>query len=170
MSTAADADAGPLHASLADEAGTRAAGAAIARALAALDESRFFLALQGDLGAGKTTFARGFLAALGAAGPVRSPTYTLVESYPLTGRTVHHLDWYRLTGDEDLDSLGFRDLVGPGQWVLAEWPERAPVAAGEADATLALAPADGGRRLLLSAHSAAGTRLLARLRADRTLG
>lgn len=167
---AADAASAPLQATLADEAATRAAGAAVAHALDALGEPRFFLALQGDLGAGKTTFARGFLTALGAVGPVRSPTYTLVESYPLSRRVVHHLDWYRLAGDDDLDSVGFRDLLGAGQWVLAEWPERAPLAAGEADATLKLTPADGGRRLGLSARSDAGRRLLARLRADATLG
>lgn len=152
------------------EAATRAAGAAVARALDALGEARAFIALEGDLGAGKTTFARGFLAALGVTGPVRSPTYTLVETYPAGGRLVHHLDWYRLAGDDDLDSLGFRDLVGPGQWVLAEWPERAPAAAAEADVTVALAAtADGARSLRLSARSDAGRRLLARLRADRTL-
>lgn len=170
MHDAAVGEGASLEVALADEAATRDAGAVVAQALAALDEPRFFLALQGDLGAGKTTFARGFLAALGVDGPVRSPTYTLVESYPVAGRTVHHLDWYRLAGEDDLDSLGFRDLLGPGQWVLAEWPERAPGAAASADASVALVPADGGRRLTLSVRSDAGRRLLARLRAERTLG
>lgn len=160
----------PLRTTLADEAATRAAGAAVANALHTGDESRFFLALHGDLGAGKTTFARGFLYALGVAGPVRSPTYTLVESYPAGTRTVHHLDWYRLAGDDELDALGFRDLVGPGQWTLVEWPERAPRAAADADASVVLGLAtDGGRSLELSARSDAGRRLLARLRADATL-
>jgi tRNA threonylcarbamoyladenosine biosynthesis protein TsaE len=160
-----------LRAPLRDAAATRAAGAAVARTLAALQAPRFFLALRGDLGAGKTTFARGFLGALGVAGPVRSPTYTLVESYPAGDRTVHHLDWYRLAGDDDLDALGFRELLGAGQWVLAEWPERAPAAAADADATLALEPAaDGGRELELSAWTDEGRRLLARLHAERTLG
>lgn len=162
---------GELSWPLADEAATRAAGAAFARALAARADAGAFVTLQGELGAGKTTFVRGLLGALGVAGPVRSPTYTLVESYAVAGRTVHHLDWYRLAGAAELDALGFRELLGARQWVLAEWPERAPVLAGAADVAVSFAYAAGGGRVLgATAGSAIGRDLLGYLMPDRALG
>jgi tRNA threonylcarbamoyladenosine biosynthesis protein TsaE len=152
---------------LGDEAATRAAGGAFAHALAANAGSGAFLTLAGELGAGKTTFVRGLLAALGVPGPIRSPTYTLLESYGAGARTVHHLDWYRLAGDDELESLGFRDLLAD-DWIVAEWPERAPDAARAADVQIRLEyAADGGRRLVAAARTAAGHRLLAHLMPDR---
>ncbi len=155
---------------LADEAATRAAGAAFARALQGAAVGGAFVTLAGDLGAGKTTFVRGLLEAVGVDGPVRSPTYTLVESYRAGDRRIHHLDWYRLAGDDDLEALGFRELLGGGQWVLAEWPERAPATAGEADIAVRLDYAAGGGRLLtVTAGSATGRAVLAELMPDRAL-
>ncbi len=81
--------------------------------------------LTGDLGAGKTTFARGFLRALGVEEPVRSPTYTLIELHELMQQTVLHIDLYRLRDEAELESLGLRDWAGPGCLWLIEWPERA---------------------------------------------
>ena len=159
---------GQLTRHLPDEAATRAAGAALAAALARAADDGAFVTLAGDLGAGKTTFVRGLLDALGVAGPVRSPTYTLVESYRAHERVVHHLDWYRLGGEDDLEGLGFRELLGGRQWVLAEWPERAPAVAGAADLAVRLDYAPGGgRTLTVQAHSAAGHRALAHLMPDR---
>jgi tRNA threonylcarbamoyladenosine biosynthesis protein TsaE len=146
---------------LADERDTRAAGAALAAALGSSGVASALVTIAGELGAGKTTLVRGLLEALGVAGPVRSPTYTLVESYEAGGRRVHHLDWYRLTGDEDLEGLGFRELHGPGQFVLVEWPERAPVAAAGADLAVSLAYEGGGRRLRAVARTERGRALLA---------
>jgi len=83
------------------------------------------LYLTGDLGAGKTTFARGFLKGLGEAEPVRSPTYTLLDLHELPGQTVLHIDLYRLHDAAELDSLGLRDWARPGCLWLIEWPERA---------------------------------------------
>ena len=82
------------------------------------------LYLTGDLGAGKTTFARGFLHALGVTGAIHSPTYTLLEAYETASATVVHLDLYRLRDMAELEPLGLRDLAVPGHVWLVEWPER----------------------------------------------
>jgi len=136
-----------LSGALADEAATRGAGAALAAALLAADPPAVFVTIAGELGAGKTTLVRGLLEALGVEGPVRSPTYTLIESYPAAGRRLHHLDWYRLAGTDELEGVGLRELLGPGHWVFAEWPERAQAVAAQADLALGLAYDGTGRRL-----------------------
>lgn len=82
------------------------------------------LYLTGDLGAGKTTFARGFLRGLGETEAVRSPTYTLLELHELAGLTVLHVDLYRLRDPNELEGLGLRDWARPGCLWLIEWPER----------------------------------------------
>jgi len=81
--------------------------------------------LTGDLGAGKTTFARGVLRGLGETDAVRSPTYTLLELHEVPGLTVLHIDLYRLHAAAELESLGLRDWARPGCLWLIEWPERA---------------------------------------------
>jgi tRNA threonylcarbamoyladenosine biosynthesis protein TsaE len=155
---------GELRLELGDEAATRAAGAALAAALAAAGAREAMVTLAGELGVGKTTLVRGFLEALGVAGAVRSPTYTLVESYRLGERAVHHLDWYRLSASADLEALGFRDLLGPGQWVLIEWPERAPNVASQADIAVALGYRSIGRHASITGLTATGRDAVARLR------
>lgn len=148
-----------LTCALGDEAATTRSGAALAAALAAGPDGAF-VTLEGELGAGKTTFVRGLLRALGVTGAVRSPTYTLLETYPALGGRVHHLDWYRLEGPDDLDGLGFRDLAGPGQWLLVEWPERIPAVAAGADLALTLAYAGTGRRLVARGLTPGGRALI----------
>jgi tRNA threonylcarbamoyladenosine biosynthesis protein TsaE len=147
---------GALIRLLADERATRDAGAALARALAAAGGRGLFVTLRGDLGAGKTTLVRGLLEALGVGGVVRSPTYTLVETYALGAGRVHHLDWYRLGGAEDLDGIGFRDLQGPGELVIVEWPERIAEVAATADLAVELAYAGDGRRLVATGRTPQG--------------
>lgn len=161
---------GELSVELTDEAATRAAGAALARVLTERAIDRFLVTLSGELGAGKTTWVRGFLEALGVSDPVRSPTYTLIESYPVGSRTVHHLDWYRLADASDLEGLGFRDLAGPGQWVLIEWPERAPEVAATADLRFELEYRAKGRSLKVRAGSPTGQGVLAALKTANALG
>ncbi|MDQ7017174.1 MAG: tRNA (adenosine(37)-N6)-threonylcarbamoyltransferase complex ATPase subunit type 1 TsaE [Gammaproteobacteria bacterium] len=80
--------------------------------------------LQGELGAGKTTLVRGFLHGRGYQGAVKSPTYTLIESYLCGDVTCYHLDLYRLNDPEELDYLGLRDIFTEKTVCLIEWPER----------------------------------------------
>ena len=145
----------------------RELGARIAGALqAAVPGEPFVLGLSGDLGAGKTTLVGGLLAALGHAGPARSPTYALIEPYRLAGRDIYHCDLYRLRDPSELDDLGLRDLlVGPSV-LLVEWPEKAGDRLHEPDLSLHIEYADDGRQLSWRAASTAGERVAAALRLD----
>ncbi len=140
---------------LPDAQATRAAGQALARALLQHPAARpLLITLQGELGAGKTTFVAGLLGELGHDGPVRSPTYTLIEPYELHGRWFHHLDLYRLTDPLQLEELGVRDLLLPGAVLLVEWPERAGSLLSKPDLHIELGyPEQGteGRQLTLLA-------------------
>ena len=81
--------------------------------------------LQGTLGAGKTTLTRALLRALGFTGRVRSPTFTLVETYSVQGLAINHFDFYRFESPEEFEEAGFRDLFGAGRMTLCEWPDKA---------------------------------------------
>ena len=105
---------------VATAADMEALGAALA---ARLHEVRL-IGLRGELGAGKTTLVRGLLRALGHAGPVKSPTFTLVEPYALAEAVLYHLDLYRLNDPEELEFLGLRDYLQGRNVCIVEWPER----------------------------------------------
>jgi tRNA threonylcarbamoyladenosine biosynthesis protein TsaE len=105
-------------------ADTEALGAKLAASLPAQREALTVVSLSGDLGAGKTTLARGFLHAVGISGTVHSPTYTLLETYEAEAITVVHLDLYRLRDPSELEPLGLRDFARPGFLWLIEWAER----------------------------------------------
>jgi tRNA threonylcarbamoyladenosine biosynthesis protein TsaE len=116
--------------------------------------------LEGELGAGKTSFARGLLRALGEQGPVRSPTYGLLSQYLLPAGRILHLDLYRLQAAEELEALALRDhLAGSRLWLI-EWPARGAGALPPPDLTLALQVEGQGRLARLQSGSAAGNQWL----------
>jgi tRNA threonylcarbamoyladenosine biosynthesis protein TsaE len=121
------------------------------------------LYLQGELGTGKTTFARGFLRALGVKAAVRSPTYTLLELYSAPPLTVVHLDLYRLDEPQELEALGLRDWARPGHLWLVEWPEKAGTGLPAQDVTLSFTAGTAGHDITARAESDYGKRWLRRL-------
>ncbi len=122
--------------------------------------------LHGDLGAGKTSFVRALLSACGVSGRIRSPTYSLVESYAFDGRAAHHLDLYRIADPGELEWLGLADLTDADDLFLVEWPERGSGALPAADLNLQLEHAGSLRNLRIDASSARGARWLARATAE----
>lgn len=105
---------------LPDLAATQALAAKIAATLRKGD----IVALSGDLGAGKTEFARALLRSLGVTGDVPSPTFTLLQTYECGDLLISHFDLYRLQGPEELEEIGWQDALADGV-VIVEWPERA---------------------------------------------
>ena len=151
--------AATLH--LSDSAATEAAGARLASALA----GGMIVTLSGDLGAGKTTLVRGCLRALGWVGSVKSPSYPLVEHYPLSSLYFYHFDFYRFADPSEWDTAGLADCFGPDVVCLIEWPERVAGRLPPPDVALTLTyPADpsrSGRELALVAHTEGGERCVA---------
>ena len=122
-----------------------------------------FVAISGPLGAGKTSFVRALLRALGHVGIVRSPTFTLVEPYSFARMEVLHLDLYRLkTGAQELEMLGVREQFGAAV-ILIEWPENGAPWLPTADLEMRFDYAEHGRSLHATASTAAGEVLLAAL-------
>ncbi|MBB5863455.1 tRNA (adenosine(37)-N6)-threonylcarbamoyltransferase complex ATPase subunit type 1 TsaE [Xanthomonas sp. 3058] len=147
-----------LAAHLADAQATETLG----QALAAVRPGSAVVQLHGDLGAGKSTLARALLRALGVTGPIRSPTYTLVERYPLsTGDEAWHLDLYRIGHAGELDFLGLDE--GSASLWLVEWPERGAGALPPADLDIELAVEGDGRSVQLLGRSDTGRDWLTRM-------
>ena len=140
---------------LADAQATQSLGAQLARVV-----TPGIIYLEGDLGAGKTTLARGLLRGLGHTHKVRSPTYTLVEPYMLESCRVYHLDLYRLADPEELEWLGLRDMLADAALLLVEWPERGSGYLPAADLTIDLDFSGDGRVASLVATTPAGQRWL----------
>ena len=149
-----------LCAHLADEEATLTYG----RTLASVMPERLIILLHGDLGAGKTTLTRGLLRGLDYTGRVKSPTYTLVESYKDSRIVVYHFDFYRFTHAEEFLEAGLDEYFqGPGLR-LVEWPERAGPYLPPADLAIRLRIADdGGRTLDLQALTPEGRKCVDRL-------
>mgnify|MGYP001035410312 CR=1 FL=1 len=160
-----------MHAESSEQSWTlpdEAATAALAESLAMALDGGLVLYLYGPLGAGKTSFARALLTTLGVGERIKSPTYTLLESYRTAAATAAwHLDLYRIADPGELEWLGLDALEDPAAVILVEWAERGLGALPAADLGLYLDYAGTGRQALLQARSSRGYRLLGRLQASR---
>lgn len=116
--------------------------------------------VQGPLGAGKTTLVRGFLRELGFKGTVKSPTYTLVDSYFLDNKTIYHFDLYRITDPVELETIGVRDYFDRSAICLVEWPEKAGTVLGTADLLVVMTMYTEGRRVTLLAMGPVGAAII----------
>jgi len=144
---------------IADDAQMRAFGARLMSACACGG----IIALQGNLGTGKTTLVRGALESLGVTSGVRSPTYTLIEYYPFEPLSIAHFDLYRLADPEELEYLGFRDYLNDDTLCIIEWPERAEGILGDICLEIHLDYDHQGRRLILESGSDTGQAIINKL-------
>jgi tRNA threonylcarbamoyladenosine biosynthesis protein TsaE len=119
--------------------------------------------MNGPLGAGKTTLARGFLHGLGYKAHVKSPTYTLVEPYPLKKITVFHFDLYRLHDPHELEFMGIQDYFNDQAICLIEWPEKGVGVLPEADLLFDIEMYKDGRKIKCTALSDHGSTILHRM-------
>jgi len=144
---------------LPDEAATTRLARSVARVL----DDGMVVYLHGPLGAGKTSFARALLGALGVGERIKSPTYSLMEGYAAGSRPAWHLDLYRIADPAELEWLGLDALADPAAVVLVEWPERGAGALPGADLELQLAYAGLGREARLQACTPRGRWLMQQL-------
>ena len=144
---------------LPNEQATLALGATVAKAL----QPKTRIYLSGDLGAGKTTLVRGLLRGLGYQGPVKSPTYTLVEVYALSRLDLHHFDFYRFNNSDEWNDAGFREVFDSDSVCLVEWPEKAHPKLPSPDLWIRIEHLAEGRRVRLSAHTTTGKALQSQL-------
>ncbi len=142
---------------LAKEADTLALGASLALGA----RGGLVLYLSGDLGSGKTTLARGLIRALGHAGPIKSPTYALVEVYELSSIHLYHFDFYRFKNQQEWEDAGFREYFAPDALCIVEWPERALGLLAPADLEIRLEFAPQGRLARIDCASERGARWFA---------
>lgn len=150
---------------LADEEATEALAANIASRI----KQQTVIYLSGDLGAGKTSFCRGFIRSFGFDGKVKSPTYTLVEPYEISNWRIFHFDLYRLTDPEELEFMGIRDYFETDCLCLIEWPDKGAQLLASADLEISIEFEEQGsrqgRRIMLNALSLNGQHLISELQA-----
>lgn len=133
----------------------------LAAKLAPLCQPPLIIYLQGDLGSGKTTFARGFIHKLGHSGKVKSPTFTLVETYDLEKARLYHFDLYRLKDPLELEYIGIRDHNGESDVMcLIEWPEKGGSELPEADLVIRLEYQGDSRAVDYQANSTKGQMII----------
>lgn len=121
-----------------------------------------FIELHGELGAGKTTFVRHLLRALGVAGRIKSPTYAVVEPHEANGLAIWHFDFYRFDDPREWEDAGFRDIFAAPGLKIAEWPEKAAAMLPRADLVVCIeVQPDDSRVVTLTAQTARGRELLA---------
>lgn len=136
----------------------------LAAQMAAVVNPPFWIALEGALGAGKTTLTRALLRNMGWQGTVRSPTYTLIESYDLVECTCYHLDLYRLADPEELEYLGWRELQHDKAIVIVEWASQGQGVLPDFDWEVELQPSGmDGRVITLSPRTEKGRLLAAKM-------
>src|SRR5688572_7972537 len=148
-----------LDINLADRAATERLGCALAPGAG----PGLVLHLRGDLGSGKTTLVRGLLRALGHAGRVKSPTYTLVEPYELSSLHLYHFDFYRLKNRSEWLNAGFREYFNAQSMCVVEWPERAEDLLPLPDVDVRLQFAGEARQATLEARTGSGEAWLSAL-------
>ena len=136
-----------------------AACAALAGRFAQHLEAPCVIYLQGDLGAGKTLFTRAYIHALGYQGYVKSPSYGLLETYEVAGKTVLHLDLYRIEDPEELEYLAIRDLYGARTVLMVEWPDRGGMLLPSPDLVLEFGETDASRFIRCRPFSRSGRAL-----------
>ncbi|MEX2335034.1 MAG: tRNA (adenosine(37)-N6)-threonylcarbamoyltransferase complex ATPase subunit type 1 TsaE [Pseudohongiella sp.] len=152
----------PTTVALASDDETTRFGACLGQALGSRGA---IIYLSGDLGAGKTTLSRGLIRGLGYQGPVKSPTYTLVEPYEYFDFPLYHFDLYRLSDPEEVEFLGVDEYFAPPAVCLIEWPSRGQGFLPAPDLTIRLQIDGSGRRLVCEAGSLAGHEIADRLQA-----
>ena len=149
---------GTSQATWADEPATAVSASALARAPALRDA---FVELEGPLGAGKTTFARHLLHALGVEGRIKSPTYAVVETYELDHLAISHFDFYRFDDPQEWEDAGLRELFGAPGLKLVEWAEKAAPLLPVPDLRVTITPHDENvRGVRFDAMTPVGLQLL----------
>ena len=140
---------------------TERVGAALARALT----GGVVVALHGELGTGKTTLTRGVLREMGWTGPVKSPTYTLVECYEFSSLYLYHFDFYRFADPSEWETAGLADYFRSDAVCLIEWPERVAglLPTPDVDVALSYSARGDGRDLAMTSSSATGERCIAEI-------
>ena len=136
--------------------------AVLAEKFAVSVKTPLVLYLRGDLGAGKTTFARAYIHSLGFSGYVKSPSYGLLETYEAGGQKILHLDLYRIEDPEELEYLALRDLFDDDSVLMVEWPDRGKHHLPEPDLVLEFGEKSEVRFVSCQAHSERGQRLAER--------
>jgi len=138
---------------------TQALATNLAKCCASLKDV-FVIYLIGDLGTGKTTLAQSFIQFFGFT-RVKSPTYSLVESYQNEAANIHHFDCYRLSDPEELDYIGIREYLNPESIQLIEWPELGKGAIAKADISIRIKGDHNERQINIKSHSANGKKVIA---------
>jgi tRNA threonylcarbamoyladenosine biosynthesis protein TsaE len=155
---------------LPDEDATERAGTALGQAIGALSDpierGGLVIGLSGDLGAGKTAWVRAALRALGVSGPVKSPSFSILEVYVVSRLNLYHFDFYRFKDPSEFSTAGFREFFGAGAICAIEWPQNAAGFIPAPDLSIELTTRESGRLANLSASTTVGELCLNRLTAQ----
>ncbi len=143
--------------------GSEAETAHLAEAFATKLPAPFVMTFEGEIGAGKTTFIRAMLKKMGVKTSIKSPTFSLVESYDLVEKVVHHFDFYRIHAEDELEYIGIRDYFSSRAICCVEWPEKGRRFLTDIDMACIIKPEDTERELTFRAGSQKGKQILSEL-------